>query len=448
MITEFRVPQLNPNDIEILVVRWKVNNGATVSSGQEIVEVETAKAVVELEAPVSGHIKQACLAGDILKVGKILAWIADSQESLTALEDKPTEINGGNVLSENPESSPASNENRRHSPLPPSRKKSQESRFSRSAQARIQALGIPESRFEGMGLVTNRVVDSVLEATSGEATTKGGSEFQRNPLRTQRVPPGKALEIDLLTHGQANLINSSLTVLLPSEGIRQTLRDWQFEGSLLSLILYELTRLLREHPRFNAFYHNGFIHFYDTIDVNLALDLEKGLKAPIIRDAGKMTLQKINEAVHALVRGYLENSLRPEELIGGTVTVTDLSGENILHFQPLRNKNQAIIIGIGGDADPPGHPLSITCVFDHRVLSGQEVGQFLNSLKERLSSYTLEGMPVTGQAFLHQRTCSRCGIDLKSLEAQWGDQAMLVRMISTRGEGWICHRCLPLKSEP
>jgi pyruvate/2-oxoglutarate dehydrogenase complex dihydrolipoamide acyltransferase (E2) component len=86
----------------------------------------------------------------------------------------------------------------------------------------------------------------------------------------------------------------------------------------------------------------------------------------------------------------MRNEILPEELINSTITVTDLSNQDILYFHPLINGYQSAIIGIGGDSSRPEYPMAINMTFDHRVSTGREVATFLNELKKRILSYQEE----------------------------------------------------------
>ncbi|MGG6293758.1 2-oxo acid dehydrogenase subunit E2 [Leptolyngbya sp. AN02str] len=471
MKSELFVPRLNTNDDEVDVVHWYVKDRDYVEKGKEIVDLESSKAVVSIESEASGYVLCHAQTGDTVTVGAQLAtFYSDVAELEAALQgsDTPT-------LTPNETTQSTGNENSEallsqqpvlaiapSMPQPAQQLESSKqhlptfgfTRFSKAAQAYLAENQISSALFEGMGLVSVEVIETVLgirkPATSSPTDSSQNSRIDpltvTNPqLRSEKVSKSKQLEISLLTAGQSGGINSSLTVQFNSAGIRQTLEELgSLNGQILPLILFELTRLLEEHPALTAYYEAGHIYYYDRVDLGLAIDLGKGLKVPIIRNANQLSPSEILETITGFATRYLENQLSVEDLTGGTITISDLSSENILHFQPLVNQNQSVILGIGGDRNLPGHPMTLNLVFDHRILAGREVAIFLNQLKDRLLSYELSNLPLTeSRVRAEQVTCNRCLIDLESLYQKFGRDALMHVHIDEKGQtAHICHVCL------
>jgi 2-oxoglutarate dehydrogenase E2 component (dihydrolipoamide succinyltransferase) len=106
----------------------------------------------------------------------------------------------------------------------------------------------------------------------------------------------------------------------------------------------------------------------------------------VIRDAARRDAGALHAALLDFSMREAERKLSHEDLAEGTITATDLSSLNVLQHQPLLNRNQSVILGIGGDSSLPGRPLTLTMTYDHRVLTGREVAECLNRLKEGLLS--------------------------------------------------------------
>jgi hypothetical protein len=227
------------------------------------------------------------------------------------------------------------------------------------------------------------------------------------------------------------------------------------------LIHYEVARLLTQWPQLTAYFADGSVHFYDRVDLGVAFDLGKGLKVVTLQDANKLLPVNFYEKTIEIGIRYLENRIRPDELIGSTITVTDLSGFDILHFHPLINGRQAAIIGIGGDSAQPGYPMSINITFDHRVSNGREVASFLSELRNRLNSYALavdvsiaskdeydflekvrSAQHESPTALLASSGCDRCGIDLATYYREFTRDANMLATFREDGSlGMVCHRC-------
>lgn len=287
-------------------------------------------------------------------------------------------------------------------------------RFSKSARDYINHHNIDTSRFEGMGLVTVEVIQNLLgleqSLTVQPSTVQldGQTVALKDPIhglvsslftligtvsaikkkpKSIKISKSKKLEIKILTEGQSGNITSSVTVQFKSSTIRQRLKELGLTNEqILPIILFETACLLENYPALTAYYEEEHVYYYDKVNIGLAIDLDQGLKVPIIRNANKLLPYEISEAIADYASRYLSNQLFVEDMKDGTITVTDLSNEGILHFQPLISEKQSAILGIGGDRTLDGYPMTLTLVFDHRVLAGREVAQFLNALKKRLLS--------------------------------------------------------------
>ncbi|MGF1539928.1 MAG: 2-oxo acid dehydrogenase subunit E2 [Pleurocapsa sp.] len=463
------VPRVNTNDNEVELVHWYVEDKQFVEVGQEIADVESSKAVMSIESEAAGYILTSAKVGDSVGVGAPLATIytelaqleadlnvgvaASATQDISTSVSEPIVTNSAveSQLDSAPEFIPKVEKPERNLVTTTAKPSFGFTRFSPSAKEYLKQNDLDASQFEGMGLVSVEAIEQILGKKSQPLTPTNGNHSTtvvtptNNNLRSSKVSKAKQIEISLLSAGQAGGINSSLTVQFNSEGIRHTLVETgSLNGQILPLILFEFSRLLEEYPVFNAYYEAGRIYYYDRIDIGLAMDLDKGLKVPIIRNANLLSPVAIREIVTNYATQYLDNRLDPADLMGGTVTVTDLSNEGILHFQPLLNQNQAIILGIGGDSSIDGYPITLTIVFDHRLSAGREVASFLNEFKKRLLSYALSNLPQTQKlAKTKDIQCSKCLIDLHSLYQKYGSEALMQLHINEQGEtDYICHVCL------
>ena len=470
MQSELLVPRLNTNDDEVDVVHWYVTDREYVEKGKEIVDLESSKAVVSIESEAAGYILCHAQKGDTVAVGVPLATLyaeigeleaalrgGSEAQTVSAEDDRAIQpVSIVPELSELPATALAVASQQPLERPQPSVVTFNFTRFSKAAQAYLSHNQLDPKRFEGMGLVSVEVIETTLglrqpvthhlpaqsQVQNGHKSAPPAAPLG---LRSEKVGKSKQLEISLLTAGQSGGINSSLTVQFKSASIRQTLDEMgSLNGQMLPLILFELARLLEEHPTFTAYYEAGQIYYYDTINLGLAIDLGKGLKVPVIRGANQLSPAELLEAITNFATRYLDNKLTVDDLTGGTITISDLSTEKILHFQPLVNQNQAVILGIGGDSSIDGYPMTLTLVFDHRLLAGREVALFLNTLRDRLLSYQLTNLPTVEKAMrVKDVQCSRCLIDLESLYQKFGKSALMHVHIDTQGQtANICHVCM------
>ena len=376
------LPRINTNDNDVEIIQWFVQDSAFVEKGADLVEVTTSKAAVVLEAPASGYIKLYYKKGDVVAIGKVLASIFENLNDIKNANTSPL-----------PKSSSQSQGVKTNISLPDTLFKF--TRLSKKAQELIKDKNLDPKMFDGAGLVSARSLledSAVPQQTVPQQTPQLSIQPQEiSPypqLKSEKIDRNKKFEISALTAGQAGNINSSLTIQFNSEKVRATLKSLNvLNGQMLPLMLYELSHCLEAYPRFNSFYHQESVYFYDHINIGVAIDLGEGLKVGVIKDTNRLMPVDIYKTLTDYSMKYIKNKLTLEEVSGGTVTVTDLSGDDILFFQPLINQNQTIIFGFGGDSSLAGHPMSITGVFDHRVLSGRDVANFIIELKRRILTY-------------------------------------------------------------
>jgi pyruvate/2-oxoglutarate dehydrogenase complex dihydrolipoamide acyltransferase (E2) component len=459
MITSIKAPRINPNDDEVGVLEWHVDDGGYIEVGDELVDLETSKAAVTVEAEVAGYVRRLAEKGDIVSVGAPICRVGDS---LQALDSKGTVDSVETVHSEEvvgfagkptarapvaPRRT-ASDTMERHiseagNAAPAAARRYATTRLSSAARALMQDMGLEPEHFAGAGLVTARALRSRREEPLPPAA------------RTGRLSLAKRAEIQSLSMGESGALNSTLSVYFDSAEIRARLeRDELFDGSVQPLLLYEISRLLRLWPQFTAYFAADSLHFHDRVDLGLAIDLGDGVKVMTIKDADTLTPQQIFERTIDFGLRYIEKRIRPDELVGSTCTVTDLSSLDILHFKPLVNGRQSAIIGIGGDRVQPGSPISVNMTFDHRVASGREAGSFLKELRARMLTYAAEGAPGGGvprtagsdPSSPHPLDlpvcCDTCGMGYEAYSREFGAQAHMLAHFRQDGSlGRVCHRC-------
>lgn len=441
MITTVKVPRINTNDNNVEVVEWEVEDGTFVEKGREIVVVETSKAAVTLEAETEGYIRQLAKRGSLVLDGAPLCLLATSLDELPVPLPEEPRPEGVSV------DVPLAATDRKET----TSRSYSVTRFSRDARILLQHKGLSPEEFQGCGLVTAHIIKEMLGITPREehaVADESCIDFTaKQPTRKERVSQAKREEIRCLAAGNNASLISTLSVYFDSAGIRNRLRnDNLFDANIQPLVVYEVARLLKQWPQFTAYFENDTIHFYDRVDVGIAIDLGKGIKVVTIAETDRLSPIEIFERTLDIGLRYLENRLHPEELVGSTLTITDLSGFDVLHFRPLINGKQSAIIGLGGDSTRPGHPSSINLTFDHRVATGRDVAMFLNELRTRLLSYSLCKPPgqisSAEQSLNAPLRCDTCGIDHAAYYAEFGRDAYMLAYFREDGTmGRVCHRC-------
>ena len=378
------------NDESVLLLQWLVKDGEKVERGHHLVTIETSKATMDIEAPVAGYVRFDIPKGTEVKVGGVLCYITNSPNEAIP---KTSELVAKGPLTASPDRSSAA--------------LSTSTRFSRQAETLMTQHGLTKEQFAGKGLVT---AEDVLKLVNGHKASEprrpAVSLPTRVPVRIEELPRRKRMEVKYLTAGQ-NAASSLVNVICSTRGLKAAAHIHPtLQGGPLPLILHEVARLLRKYPVFNAFYGDGKVHYYEAVNVGIAMDAERGLKVPVLTNADQRSIAEIRMEVENFVLSYLDDTLPVQALADGTFTVTDLSGEDVYSFVPLINQGQAAILGIGAEYFPPGHSdglFNLMLAFDHRLTEGRTAAALLKDLRDRLASYerALRGPDAEPQ-------CARC----------------------------------------
>jgi pyruvate/2-oxoglutarate dehydrogenase complex dihydrolipoamide acyltransferase (E2) component len=474
------VPRENVNDETATLVAWYVPSGSAVAAGQDIAQVETSKAVLEIAAPASGILRYTAKPGLEVPVGGEIAHVGGPEEAVieapaagspaplpapepagpVPAEEDPSGAPGPSSAIGLVASPPSGNGHAAAAVAAPA-PASAPARFSRKARAWIEEHGLDPARFEGRGLV--RLSDLVGPSPEGEAppgaeapATAPARPGVAEPVvaasgvatRAEPLSRAKRTEGRYLRSGLENTLPSVVTVACPTRGLRAAAGEHPEIGDqATALIAFEAARLLRKYPAFNAFHSGGTIRYYESVNIGFAVDAGSGLKVPVVRDADRKAPAEIAGEMRERVVEYLGGTLAVEALAGGTFTITDLSGEGVVSFHPLINRGQSAILGVGGEVFPGGSPqghFHLILAFDHQVAEGRAAARFLNDLSERLQAHerALRGRagPSGSAATEEAPYCRRCQLSLGELE---GYGRYLVPTLGADGSTrTICSSCL------
>jgi len=484
MISIVCAPQINTNDERVELIAWHIASGEFVQAGQDVADVETSKAAVTISAEGSGYIDYQLPKHAIVPVGAPLFRLASTLDELKEAEQAVAgsavpavqaasqlnaldaanhasliEITDVRDAGRRPAAAHADSSAVRRATGAGPAMPFTTTRLSRQARLLAISQAPPEGELKSAGLVTAAVLRRLLQpqplqSDGSPLTTQppdaAGDGGSMPAARVEPVSLSKAAEIAALSDGARGSINSTLSVQFESASLRsRLLTERLFDGNPLPLVLYEAARLLRQWPELTACFRDEAIHYYDRADIGLAVDLGRGLKVITIVGADTLSPAELFDRILDIGSRYLDNRVRPGELVGSTVTVTDLSGHDILHFRPLINGEQSAIIGVGADRNLAGHPMCIHVTFDHRVTTGRQVALFLNELRARLVSYA-QPASHDPSSDVPQHTepaapicCDRCGVESSKYNGSFKQDAYMLSYYREDGSmGAVCHRCL------
>jgi len=392
----FLLPDLGEGLTEAEIVTWHVQTGDTVAVDQPIVEVETAKAVVEVPVPFAGRVTALHgQPGDVVAVGEPLLTV-DTAESGNVLVGYGT--SGG--------------QHRRHRATRPSADGGVPPRNGRPPVAsplirqlaRHAGLDLATIRGSGRGgLITRQDVDAAISARQVEPAAV--------PEPAPAVPPaGGVIRIpirglrksvaDKLSRSRREIPEATVWVDVDATEmlrLRATLNADESAPkiSLLALLARFTILALRRHPELNARIEGDEIVMGPSVHLGFAAQTDRGLMVPVVRDAQVHTLEQLAVAVAERTRRARDGTLRPAELTGGTFTVNNYGVFGVDGSAAIINHPEAAILGIGRIIQRPWvvdgqvvprQMTELTLAFDHRVCDGGTAGAFLRFIADCVES--------------------------------------------------------------
>ncbi len=174
-------------------------------------------------------------------------------------------------------------------------------------------------------------------------------------------------------------------------------RDTQSPGqpSIEDFVIKACALALQDHPAFNALFTDGVHQLVEEVNIGIAVDTDRGLVVPVLKDAHRLTLAEIAAQRRDLVERTRHWRHRREDLEEGTFTVSNLGVLGIDAFTPIINPPQVAILGVGrirpwpgtgAGGEPGGATMALSLSFDHRVVDGADAARFLQAIAERIEA--------------------------------------------------------------
>lgn len=379
-IIEVKVPQLSESVAEATLITWNKKVGESVKEGENLIDIETDKVVLELPAIKSGVLVKIIKA-DGAKVGsnEIIAQIdteAVAQVAVVARPSAPVAVASSNAVS------------------PSARKLAHELEVD---AASVQGSG-------KHGLVTK---EDVLGAVQKSAPT---AQPAPTPIQVpvgdraeQRVPMTRIRQriAERLLQSQQNaaiLTTFNEVNMQPVIELRNKYKD-AFEEKhgvklgFSSFFIKAAVMALQKFPIVNASVDGTDVIYHGYFDIGMAIGSERGLVVPILRNADQLSLADIEKQIAAFAARAKDGKLTMEELSGGTFSITNGGVFGSMLSTPIINPPQSAILGIHATKDRPVaengqvviRPMNYLALsYDHRIIDGREAVQFLGTIKEAL----------------------------------------------------------------
>ncbi len=396
-IIEVKVPQLSESVSEASLLTWRKKVGEAVTEGENLIDIETDKVVLELPAIKSGVLVKI-IKGDGTKVGseEVIAQI-DTEGVASVASAAPAKVAPAAAVSA-PAPAPA--------PVVSAPKPSaQPAAVSPSARKVAHVHDVDAASLQGSGrkgLVTKEDVLGAVQQTSA-ASSVAPIVVPTGDRPEQRVPMTRIRQriAERLLQSQANaaiLTTFNEVNMQPVIELRNKYKD-AFEKKhgvklgFSSFFVKAAIMALQRFPVVNASIDGTDVIYHGYFDIGMAIGSERGLVVPILRDADQLSLADIEKSIANFAARAKEGKLTMEELSGGTFSITNGGVFGSMLSTPIINPPQSAILGIHATKDRPVaengqvviRPMNYLALsYDHRIIDGREAVQFLVAIKEAL----------------------------------------------------------------
>nr|WP_279579135.1 dihydrolipoamide acetyltransferase family protein [Fodinicola feengrottensis] len=384
---DFLLPDLGEGLTEAEIVTWHVRVGDTVTIDQAVVEVETAKAVVEVPVPFAGRVTELHgAAGEVLTVGRPLITVQENENLFVEARYRPGR--------QRKRQRPHRLRHLRGQPSTPPRDTTQTAPIpvvSPLVRRLARTAGVDLATVRGSGangLITRRDVDQAVHP---------------EPAGLVRVPMTGFRKViaDKLSQSRREIPEATVWVDVDATGLLRLRQDLNTTGPKISLLaLFSKFAMLglRRFPELNARIEGDEILMGPTVNLGFAAQTDRGLVVPVVPDAAKkLPLEQLSMSLAERTTLAREGKLAPKDLTGGTFTLNNYGVFGVDGSAAIINHPEVAILGVGRIIDRPWAVdkqvvvrscTQLTLAFDHRVCDGGTAGGFLRFVADCVESPT------------------------------------------------------------
>ena len=398
MALEIKIPSPGESITEVELVSWFVEDGEMVTKNQEVGEIESEKATLPLIAEQPGKITIRVPEGTTVKVGDVVASIDTS-----VLEaDEPVKDRSAKEQTEEPKKAPPAGTGKEEGSgktsvveTPVVHEKVKSTPVARKMMEE-QGLSV-EDIIEGLRKITAGDVARVLEQRSEKSTDPNQKQPTREVERkkisqlrkkiSERLVAVKNETAMLTTFNEADM---SAMMNLRKKYQQEFLEKHGVKLGFMSLFTRAVTLALKEFPSVNSYLEDGEIVTPDFCDIGIAVQTEKGLMVPVLRNAESFTLAEMEKQIADLAGRARKARLSIAEMSGGTFTISNGGIYGSMLSTPILNPPQSGILGMHNIVDRPvavegrveiRPVMYLALSYDHRVVDGRDSVSFLKAVK-------------------------------------------------------------------
>lgn len=396
MTMDIIMPQMGESVAEGTIIHWLVNEGDRVQKDQPIVEISTDKVDTEVPSPTAGILGKIIHKEDeTVPVGTVIATLEEVETGETSSTEKEEIIPAKEKKVE-----------KKVIPSPRPHKTQAETRLSPLVKRMAREYRIDLSKVRGTGIGGRITKQDILSYTKGKplsappAAEEGTQEKEkivpvspRRKIIAERMVKSKKTAAHVTTTFEVDMSN---IVKFREEHKEAFFRNEKVKLTYLPFVMLNTARSLRQHPVFNSSWSEDGIIIKNDINIGIAVSLKDGLIVPVVNNADKKHLEELARTSHDLAERARNKKLKPEEVMGGTFTITNYGSNGSLFGTPIILLPQIAILGMGtitkrpvviNDAIAIRSMMYLSLSFDHRVVDGAKADKFLTTIKDGLEGW-------------------------------------------------------------
>ncbi len=410
MLVEVRIPEVGESIVEVQITEWLKAEGDLVKKDEPLAVIDSEKTTFDLPAPESGKLSRIlCPAGQTTKVGAIIAQIesgpvadpVQAPSTRAPAQPKPEAVPLAQPAKESQATPSAPEPARAPTPahVPPPRRSKPATR----SPARAATL-TAEAPAEGTTspAIPSRQAPPASEAVAAKAGPEApplrddgaGREEEIVPMSMLRRTVARRLVEAQRTMAMLttfNEVDMSAVQALRQQRQEAFQKRYQVKLGLISFFVKAAIAALKEFPQLNAEVRGDDIVYRNYFDIGVAIATPQGLVVPVLLNAARLSFAEIESAVADFARRAKERRLKPQELEGGTFTITNGGVFGSLLSTPILNPPQSGILGLHAITERPVaragqvviRPMMyVALTYDHRIVDGREAVLFLRRIKE------------------------------------------------------------------
>ncbi len=394
---EIRIPKLGLTMETAVVAGWHVADGAEVRRDDLLLTIETDKLTFDIPAPADGILVHAAAEGQVCVVEAVVGYLAQSREERERLRRQPPARIAAAAAAAPPVLREAAS-----TAVPQPRG----GRVKASPLARAVAAerGLDLANIAGSGPDGRIVRADVLRAAGSPSPPDGRQMHQDTNPVLRRIPVTGARHRIFESMRRSMVDTAQFSLHTEADAgdmltLRRRLKDVGLQISYNAMLIKLAAAAIKQHMDINAsVVRENEILVWKNINIGLAMHIDGVLMVPVLRSPDTLSLQQVNTQINACMRRIKRKRLSPDELSGGTFTITNLGFADVDYFTPILRPPESAVLGVGrivekavvSDGKLVARPrVGLSLTVDHRVIDGAPAARFLHTVKQMVENPTM-----------------------------------------------------------